>query len=129
MDRSVRRVSTSCSNTASLLLSSVSRFLPIVILVRRWSQMRDDLSRRTILGSVAGALGTVAGVGFTTKSHDPSEQSDSVAPVSSEGDVSPRWIPTRHLRHYEGGRYGMTGIGNTTRLLHHVVDSRAIEEW
>jgi hypothetical protein len=90
--------------------------------------MRNETSRRTVLGSVAGALGTVAGVGFTTRSRNRDEQGDSVAPVSSEGDGSPRWISARHRRHADGHLYGMTGSGKTTRVMSAFVH-RAEEDW
>jgi hypothetical protein len=78
--------------------------------------MRNETSRRTILGTVAGALGTVAGGGFNIEASDHSEQGDSVARVSNEGDGSPRWLSARHRRHADGYLYGMTGSGKTTRV-------------
>lgn len=90
--------------------------------------MRDNTSRRAFLGSVVGAFGAVAGIGLSIGSSDPSEQSDSAAPVPSEGDDTPRWITARHLRHYDGGRYGMIGLGRTT-LLNRLVARRAEVDW
>ena len=80
--------------------------------------MCEDISRRAILQSVTGTLGTVAGVDLSTDHSDHSEQRDSVLPVSSEDDAALQWEDGRQRRHhgFAGGLYGTIGMGRTPSI-------------
>jgi hypothetical protein len=89
--------------------------------------MHSDGSRRGFLRTVAGLLGVSTGV--RVQDSDRSDRSDNAAPVTAGEHGSLRWVNARHLRHVEGGRYGMTGLGKSTLLMNYGFARRTDEEW
>lgn len=89
--------------------------------------MQSDASRRGFLRTVAGILGV--GTGGRVQNSGRSDRSANAAPVTAGEHGSPRWMNARHLRHFEGGMYGMTGIGKSTLLMEHDFARRAEKEW